>query len=284
MYLPNLVTIGAMKAGTTSLHEYLSLHPDIYMSEKKEINFFSHNEKYENGVEWYKKFFPLNVKIRGESSQSYSKYHLWENVPKRIYKDLGKNVKFIYILRDPLKRVYSHYNEMQAQNVAPKSLEEYVLKDLPKSEIVLTSCYKKQLDHFLAYFPLENFKIITLEDLKEDKMKVLNEIFSFLEVENISNEELFSFTRNTSQEKTKQSKISLFLSHNSVGKKINRIIPNELKNKLKSRTVSKKILNQKINHNIQMPQETEEKLKELFKKDVNELRSLTGLKFPNWWV
>ena len=33
--LPNLIIIGAMKCGTTSLHNYLSLHPEIYMSEKK---------------------------------------------------------------------------------------------------------------------------------------------------------------------------------------------------------------------------------------------------------
>lgn len=38
--LPNLVIIGAAKCGTTSLHYYLSLHPEIFMSEIKEPRFF----------------------------------------------------------------------------------------------------------------------------------------------------------------------------------------------------------------------------------------------------
>jgi len=38
--LPNLVIIGAMKSGTTSLHGYLDLHPQISMSSVKELNFF----------------------------------------------------------------------------------------------------------------------------------------------------------------------------------------------------------------------------------------------------
>ena len=88
--LPNLIIIGAMKCGTTSLHNYLSLHPEIYMSEKKEINYFSKNDIYLNGIDWYETFFNTNLKVVGESSQSYSKYHVWPNTTKRIFKDLKK--------------------------------------------------------------------------------------------------------------------------------------------------------------------------------------------------
>src|SRR5205823_6451274 len=38
--LPNLVVIGGLKCGTTSLHHYLNLHPEVEMSRPKELNFF----------------------------------------------------------------------------------------------------------------------------------------------------------------------------------------------------------------------------------------------------
>jgi hypothetical protein len=52
--LPNLLIIGAMKAGTSSLHDYLSHHPDIFMSQQKELDFFCSNLNYKKGIEWYK--------------------------------------------------------------------------------------------------------------------------------------------------------------------------------------------------------------------------------------
>src|SRR4051794_25988719 len=64
--LPNLLVIGAAKCGTTSLHEYLALHPDIAMSAKKELNFFTRDD-WRDAVDWYDAQFP-EAPVRGESS------------------------------------------------------------------------------------------------------------------------------------------------------------------------------------------------------------------------
>lgn len=50
--LPNLVIIGAMKSGTTSLHQYLGLHPQIYMAPEKELNFFVKGQGWGKGLDW----------------------------------------------------------------------------------------------------------------------------------------------------------------------------------------------------------------------------------------
>lgn len=284
MYLPNFITIGAMKSGTTSIHEYLNQHPDIFMSEKKEIDFFCHEDKYQKGIDWYKSFFPENAKVRGESSQNYSKYHWWSDVPKKIYHDLGVDVKFLYILRDPLDRVYSHYNEMQEQNCAPKSLEEYILKDLETNEIVLTSCYKKQLDKFLEYYPINNFKIVTLERLKKERLNVMNEIFEFLGLTKIDDEELFNFSKNTSQEKKARTALSLFVSQSKMVKAIKNIFPRGFIDGLKQKSVTEKLFFKKIDLGVKMSKETEVKLKKIFKKDTDELRQLANLKIEEWCV
>ena len=64
---PNLIIIGAMKCGTTSLHFYLDQHPEIGMSTKKETDFFT-DRVWGRGVEWYEQHFEGGTKIRGEAS------------------------------------------------------------------------------------------------------------------------------------------------------------------------------------------------------------------------
>lgn len=66
--LPNLIIIGAMKCGTTSLHNYLNLHPQICMSQDKEPEFFVEEKNWPKGLTWYESFFPYTAKIIGEST------------------------------------------------------------------------------------------------------------------------------------------------------------------------------------------------------------------------
>src|SRR5689334_25243197 len=81
--LPNLLVIGAAKAGTTSLHSYLSLHPEIFMSQRKELNFFDDRSRWNKGVEWYKSNFNDEFRVNGETSPQYSRYPRNAGVPDR---------------------------------------------------------------------------------------------------------------------------------------------------------------------------------------------------------
>ena len=55
--LPDFIIIGAMKCGTSSLHEQLALRPGIFMSRPKEPNFFSDGSNFERGLDWYGALF-----------------------------------------------------------------------------------------------------------------------------------------------------------------------------------------------------------------------------------
>jgi hypothetical protein len=66
--LPNLIIIGAMKCATTSLHYYLNLHPEILMSEEKQLDFFISELNWNKGIEWYESNFTDKAKIYGETS------------------------------------------------------------------------------------------------------------------------------------------------------------------------------------------------------------------------
>ncbi len=113
--LPNFMIIGIPKGGTTSLFNYLSRHPDVAMSVRKEINYFSNN--YNKGLGWYRSFFPtvfyklfLQIFIGksilvGEASTSYL---FRPRSAERTHKLLPQ-CKLIMLLRNPVDRVPSQY-------------------------------------------------------------------------------------------------------------------------------------------------------------------------------
>ena len=106
--LPNLIIIGAQKCGTTSLHYYLNLHPQILMSREKELNFFITERNWSKGVDWYRSQFVEKAEIYGESSPNYTDYIRFGGVPERMY-SVVPDARLIYILRDPIERIVSHY-------------------------------------------------------------------------------------------------------------------------------------------------------------------------------
>ena len=70
--LPNLIVIGGLKCGTTSLHHYLNLHPQVAMSRPKELNFFVAELNWELGADWYASHFDRTAQVRGETSPHYT--------------------------------------------------------------------------------------------------------------------------------------------------------------------------------------------------------------------
>src|SRR3982751_2469864 len=70
--LPTFAVIGGLKCGTTSLHHYLALHPEVAMSRPKELNFFIAELNWELGRDWYASHFDAAARARGESSPHYT--------------------------------------------------------------------------------------------------------------------------------------------------------------------------------------------------------------------
>ena len=86
--LPNLVVIGAMKCGSTSLHHYLDAHPAVSMSDHKELNFFYRPQRWQRGADWYRGHFDSTALVRGESSVNYTKSPAASSVAAPRMRDL----------------------------------------------------------------------------------------------------------------------------------------------------------------------------------------------------
>ena len=73
--LPNFIIIGGLKCGTTSIHHYLGLHPDINMSKPKELNFFAVEQNWDLGLDWYRNRFDDRFKVALADTKNHSRYY-----------------------------------------------------------------------------------------------------------------------------------------------------------------------------------------------------------------
>jgi hypothetical protein len=180
--LPNFLLIGAMKAGTTSLYNYLREHPQVFMPETKEVNFFNPLRNWRFGVEWYERYFDgaeKDVVAMGEASTSYTKFPWIKDVPARISSVLG-NIRLVYVVRDPIERMRSHYLHNLSTGQEWRSIEDAFAKD----EMYLNiSRYALQIDQYMPYIQRDDLLVIDSRDLRYRRADTLREVFEFLGVE-----------------------------------------------------------------------------------------------------
>lgn len=167
--LPNLLVIGAQKAGTTLLHGLLDAQPGVAMSATKELDFFSSERgNWRRGLEWYRGQFDPSADVRGESSPSYTAYPFADGVPERIGTVLG-DVRFVYLVRDPIDRLVSALRHAIGTGEERRSAEQVL--DGPGLEgtaYVTMSRYAMQLDRYRAAFGDDAVLVIEFGELIAD--------------------------------------------------------------------------------------------------------------------
>jgi len=179
--LPNLIVIGGLKCGTTSLHHYLNLHPEIAMSRPKELNFFVAELNWELGPEWYASHFDRAAPLRGESSPHYTNLPRFQGVAERMRSTLGAEARVVYMVREPLERLLSHYLHNVGGGYESRPLAA-ALAD-PGSAYVARSRYAMQLEPYLAAFGRERILIVDNQDLANDREATMRRVFGFCGVD-----------------------------------------------------------------------------------------------------
>jgi hypothetical protein len=276
--LPNLVVIGGAKTGSTSLHHYLGRHPDVFMARGKEVRFFS--DHFEKGAGWYRSHFrdAGAFAIRGETSPQYTAFPQVGGVPERMH-GLIPDAKLIYIVRDPLARMWSHF-----AFVTPVSdPEEFrrALTPLETNPFVAGSRQGWQLEQYLRYFPLEKILILSNEELRRDRRATLARVFRFLGVDETFYSGDCELELNVStavpREHSALSKLVARVADLNLGRWIPTRIGVPIRNRglrLLSKPPSRPLLDAGL----------EDRLREIFSRDAKRLRQLTGLPFEHWSV
>jgi len=184
---------GAQKAGTTSLYDILAKHPLICLTSTKESKYFLNNIKQVNEKDYLNIYFPnLNhQEILGEIDPELIYY---PDCAEKIFKTLGKSVQFVFMLRNPVDRAYSHYWMSYRRGFELKSFEDAIiaehdrLKACSKHNIwhfsyVDRGFYYKQIKRYLKFFNLSQMKFILFEDFIKDQGKFIKDILDFLELD-----------------------------------------------------------------------------------------------------
>lgn len=207
----DFLIIGAQKAGTTSLFEYLRRHPELSLPDGKELPFFNDEQARARGWEAYlRKAFPLADPARrwGTATPQYMAGGLLDRpnpgpagerydertVPLRIREQLP-DVRLIAILRDPVERARSHhrmasmegiekrsFGEAVEELLRPEALEQARREPRETTGYVAWGEYGRILQGYLDVFPSERLLVLFTEDLETDPESLLRRVFDFLGV------------------------------------------------------------------------------------------------------
>jgi hypothetical protein len=180
--LPNIVVIGAAKAGTTSMLNYLDAHPEIAVSTEKEMRFFQ-DPNCRTWVGVYQSHFPVGTRYRAEATPAYSKASCFPGVVDRMA-EMVPNARILYLVRDPIDRVVAEYVEELQWLAAGGTLDQRLADAFdPQNYLVASSRYATQLREYRRRFAAEQIMVLDLADLSADVVGVMGEVFDFLELE-----------------------------------------------------------------------------------------------------
>ncbi|MES9991075.1 MAG: sulfotransferase [Candidatus Thiodiazotropha sp.] len=181
----NLFIVGAMKSGTTSLHNYLNIHPEIFMCEPKEPGYFAEEIAWNKGLEWYMSLFKDATeqhKYIGESSTYYTKLPDHQGVVEKIY-DHNPDAKFIYVMRNPFTRIVSHYWHEYRQHYAGGVQNNILQECKSKDNYIHYSDYAMQLRPYINKFGKDRIYLLTFEGLINNPIHETKKIFEWLGLE-----------------------------------------------------------------------------------------------------
>ncbi|GAB4527109.1 MAG: sulfotransferase [Pleurocapsa sp.] len=293
MTLPNFLIIGAAKAGTTALHEYLQQHPQIYLTPTKETNFFAFAGQEINfrgpGDEALKDFSITDLSsYEAQFEGVTTEIAIGEACPSYLYYPQAAtkinqyipDARLIVILRDPVERAYANFLHIVRDDREPCRDFASALQDEGRRiaenwewfwHYIQVGYYGKQLQRYYEIFAPSQIKVYLYEDLKEKPIALLQDIFSFLQVDNTFVPDMALRPNKSGMPKNK-------LLHQILTK------PNPIKTLLKPLFSAK--IRQKIQHqNLNTPQifsEVRQQLIDLYRTDILQCQDLIQRDLSAW--
>lgn len=297
MSIVNCCIVGMPKAGTTSLHQYLGQHPEIFMSSDKEPHFFSTDLLQEGAelhgypkytrypsLEKYHQLFAERgaAKIVGESSVFY----LFSQKAAQEIHRYNPETKIIIMLREPVAFLYSLHsqglfsgNETETNFERALALQELRKKgeSLPPTVHFPSRLYydqhieiASQISRYLELFPQEQIKIILFDDFKECTEKVYKEVLEFLDVFDDFTPNLVDHNPNT---KMKYQFLARMLQdpQHPITATVKKVFPRRIWKKGKAIGVK---LNTNVVKRAPISSETKEKLRMQARPQIKELETL----------
>jgi hypothetical protein len=204
MPIPNLYVIGAARSGTTSLYNYLSTHPDIYVPQKKELDYFGVGDRGQvyggpDAVNINNRITHTWEEYLGHFDEVRDEEYVVDASPWYLYspdsalaiRNAAESAKIIVILRNPATRAFSHFSLMKKLGLEKAKSFEQAL-DLEQERMRDNwafgwfyrdvGFYGRQLSRYYSLFDKDMIKVLMFEDLQDNPVKVMQSLYEFLGV------------------------------------------------------------------------------------------------------
>ena len=195
--LPDAAIIGAQKCATSSLQAYLVQHPGVIGSLRKEVHYFDVN--FGRGETWYRAHF--GREDEPGLNLDASPYYLYHPAVAARMHALLPDARLIVLLRDPVRRAYSHYWHQRDKGREKLSFEDAIAAEpgrlgdtdarLARGELEVSrdhqafsylarGRYAEQLERWYAVYPRDRVLVLRFEDFVRDPLAGLNQVLAFL--------------------------------------------------------------------------------------------------------
>lgn len=294
--VPNFIVIGAARSGTTALYQYLRRHPDIFMSNIKEPNFFAFEdcpldfagpgaEFVNNSVASWGEYCALFASAPpGATIGEASPLYLWAPQAPACIKRRLPQVKLIAILRNPIEQAYSHYLYARAQMIEPLASFEAALAAQPERQrnrwqplfqYSEFPRYAEQLTRYFEHFGRDQVKIFLYEDYLADPQNLLREICAFIEVDTAFNPDIAEHANMGGNPKSAFLQW-LVMRPNPLSRMIGAILPLNVRQRIKDM-----ISRMNIDRD-EMPVAARDHLRMVLRDDITLLQGLIGRDLSHW--
>jgi len=289
--------IGAARAGTTSLYNYLGQHPDIFLPLVKECNYFSRVESMikevyrdpKEGQEYhmriirsyevYKRLFK-NARP-GQSKGEVSPSYLFDIQTAQRIKAHNPKSRIVVSLRNPVERAYSHFQMHNATGYEPCDDFMQAL-NAPKNPIwgggniyLEASRYYPQLKPYYDLFPREQIHVMVYEEWIQNPQTALKEVFGFLGLD--PNAEVDKPQTHNRGVRGKRKGLLNLIRTIRINELINKLLPRKATDLIKEKLfVDDSALDP-------LSDEVYEVLIKQFVQDIRQTEALTGIPLSRHW-
>ena len=274
--LPNFLIIGAQKAGTSSLWQYLRSHPQVFMPAIKEVNFFSRPAQNLNLAEYATYFADAGDALAvGEASPTYSMFPVTDDVPSRI-KALIPDVRLIYLMRDPVERMRSAYRHRLSAGTERRPIGQALLSE---SSYLHVSMYATQIDRYRRAFGVDQMLLLTAEQLRSNRAETLRSVLEFVGVDCDWQPSNLAVEYNTREEKARAPRpTARVVGDLMIRSRLFRFVPHKGVSLL-SGTMGTRAIEES---EVAVTPDLRERLRGLLRSDVERLRQWMPRSFDGW--
>jgi hypothetical protein len=276
MTLPEFLILGAPKCGTTALADALGAHPELFVPERKEPNFFDVN--WDRGLDWFAQHFTpaANGQLRGEATPAYFATPI---AAERIAQT-NPGCKMIVLVREPVSRAHSHYWFRWNTGRERRSIDEVIADELssPAREaegyMIRHGMYARNLRRYRELFGADGIHVIGFDELVKEPARVIAECEEFLGVAKVPIAIDHANQARTPRDVLFARTIQILGGYQGAPKRILRALIGENTRRV-ARLALQKLLSRAV-PNPPLPPRTRARLVEIFADDWASFRAATG--------